>query len=432
MLHSSLGITALFTLLSATQPVEPAEPAPAPAEPAPAEPAPARDFGSDQDAVPTEKSGKKKKKKKDKADSDGQPADMRADKTELDADQSDFKSQISERLEWKGRVFFLGEYRDEVLDAGAGEIAVDGLTLSVPSARAGFKAKIRDKVTLTLEADFAGGRVSIRDGFIQAKNKHFLLRAGRFKMPISAFTLESPWKLPRAQRGVLDDILSEQMLLSGRREGLMGRWEGGGFWDFAVTAGVFQSLDVFSPKHLTSVLRLSIEPKNTEIAAVGMRRSALVSGVERAFNQAGAELTSVERVGAFGLRTWAEAYVGQSWFHQPAAGVDIEALRRGPAATFIEGRVMAAVRLGGVERDEKYAELFLSGGLLDPDVDVRQDLFFEVSAGINLGHWDTTRLTFELVHAQSGRNFPDTIFRDAVLATVVRRTAGLLQLGAAF
>jgi hypothetical protein len=424
MLISTLGLPAVIALvLAAAAQSEGAAPTETPAAP---------DFGSDQateDASAEKATGKKKGKKHKGDQNDG---DQNAAPTARADDLQTALAAAQTRIEWKGRVFFLGEYRDEVLDAGGGPVADSGLTLSLPSARAGFKATVRDKVTVVIEADFAGGRVSIRDGYLQAKNKRFMLRAGRFKMPLFALTLESPWRLPRAQRGVLDDVLTDRMLLAGRREGLMGRFEGGGFWDVAVTAGVFQSPAVNSPAHLTSVLRLSIEPRNTEIALVGQRRSALVGGVERAFNSGGIDLTSISQLAGLGLRVWGEAYVGESWYHHPAAGVDEDVLTRGPAATYVQTRGLAAVRRGGVERDDRYAELFLSGGVLDPDTGVRQDLLVEVSAGINIGQWETTRLTFEVVRVQSGRNIPDSIFLDAALPTVVRRNAALLQLGAAF
>ena len=419
LLMSTLGFPALVALVLAAQSEGAAAPEAVPAE---AVPAPNAEFGSDQNTEGD--SGKKKKKKKKKGDEAAAPV------------ADDFQATLAEaadvKLEWKGRVFFLGEYQDETVDAGAGDVSHSGLTLSLPSARAGFKATIREHVSVTIEADFAGGRVSIRDGYIQAKNKRFMVRAGRFKMPLFALTLESPWRLARAQRGVLDDVLTENMLLAGRREGLMGRYEGGGFWDFAVTAGVFQSPGVDAPAHLTSVVRLSIEPRNTEIALVGQRRSALVGGEDRAFNSGGVDVTSVATLGTLGLRVWGEGYVGQSWYHHPAPGVDELALVRGPAATYVQGRLLAALRLGGAERDQRYAELFFSGGALDPDTKVRQDLLVEVSGGINIGHWETTRLTFELVHVETGRNIPDSIFRDAALPTIVRRNAALLQLGAAF
>jgi hypothetical protein len=417
MFISAISLRSLVTLVLATQ--APAGEVPAPAPPsAPTAPAKSEDsdFGSDSAGE-----GKaKKKKKKDKADKGDAPGD------------ESIASAIANAIEVKGRVFALAKYTDERLDNGATDIEQQTLVLSVPSARAGFKATVRKGISLTIEADFAGSRASIRDGYIQAKSKSFVLRAGRFKMPISAFTLESPWRLPRAERGELDDVLSERLLLSGRREGLMGRWEGGGFWDVAVTAGVFQAEDVSAPKALTEVVRVSIEPSDTEIALVGLRRSALVAGEARSFHSGGFDLTSRAEVAGLGLRTWAEGQAGQSWYHQPAPNEDALALTRGPAATFLQLRGMAALRVGGVEHDERYAELFFSGGYLDPDLGVIQDYFLEVSAGVNLGHWETTRLTFEVVHARSGINFPDAIFREAVLPTVEQRTAALLQLGAAF
>ncbi|HEY0711487.1 MAG TPA: porin [Polyangia bacterium] len=349
-----------------------------------------------------------------------------ADK-EPDAEAEPPKAQ----LEAKGRVFVLAHQLYRTARDIERNVDSEAFTLSVPSARAGIKAKVTERISLNLEADFSGGRPSIRDGYIQAKAKRWLVRAGRFKMPLSAFTLESPWTLPRADRGLMDDILSDHMLLSGRREGIRGRLEGGGFWDPSLSVGVFQSLESLTRvRDLTSVVRAAVEPGKTEIALVGQRRANLL-GRPRAFWAGGLDVTSDERIGDIGLRTWVEGRLGESWFRQgPLLTAQEQA--DAPAKTFFEARLMTAARKGGALEGELYGEIFFSGGLLDPDTNIVQDHLLELSGGINVGQWLNTRLTLEVVHTRAGVNFPTAIFQELLLPTLARQTAALLQAGAAF
>lgn len=334
-------------------------------------------------------------------------------------------------LEAKGRVFVLAQQWYRTSREGEATVDSEAFSLTVPSARAGIKAKVTERISLNIEADFSGGRASIRDGYIQAKAKRWLVRAGRFKMPLSAFTLESPWTLPRADRGLMDDILSDQMLLSGRREGLMGRIEGGGFWDPSLSVGVFQSLETLTRvRDLTSVVRAAIEPGKTEIALVGQRRANLL-GQPRAFWAGGLDVTADETVAGLGLRAWGEGRIGESWYRQGPLLTGAEQAVA-PAKTFFEARAMAALRKGGALQGELYGEVFFSGGLLDPDTNVVQDHLLELSGGFNIGQWQNTRLTLEIVHVRASQNFPTAIFQEMALPIVARQTAAMLQAGAAF
>jgi hypothetical protein len=343
-------------------------------------------------------------------------------------------------VEFKGRVFALAQHADERIDYGQGPLESRVFSLGIPSARFGIKVRIHDGVTLVIEADFAG-KASIKDGFLQAKGEHWVVRAGRFKMPTSAFTLESPWVLPRAQRGGLDDLLSDHMLLFGRREGVMGRVEGGGYWDPALTVGAFQSVGwgqldgeniaMGSPKDLTSVARLSIKPGGTEVALVGQRRVTL-QAESKSFGSGGVDVTSELEGELYAMRLWAEGYAGKSWYRQDEAFANAGVAAVNDAVTFFEARILAAFRRGGIEKGDRYAELFFSGGLLDPDTTVTQDHFLEVSGGLNVGHWQKTRLTLEIEHGRTAKNFPVSYFRTFGLPVLLRRTAALLQVGAAF
>ncbi len=360
--------------------------------------------------------------------------------------------ELKDRIQIKGRVFARLDYEQADLDRGGGVVAQqEGLTPSVASARAGIEARIVDGLSLELEADFVG-RPEVKDAFLAVKTKRWRAKAGRFKMPISAFTQESPWRLALARRGWLEEILSDRLLLTGRREGAMGGIQGGGYWDPAFSASVFQSvrwgeldgdpITMRNPAHLTTLGRFSVKPSGVELGLVGQRRvtyagrdgeGPLSPLRERAFWTLSLDATADVEFERTGLRVWADAFVGSSWFDARNLVIDVTA--EGTAIEtnrFVSGRALAAFRWGGLEPGAGYLEAFASAGVLEPDLATTSDLFLEVMAGINLGHWRETRLTAQIEHGRAGRNFPSQIFRPFGDDVLTRFVALVFQVGAAF
>jgi len=133
------------------------------------------------------------------------------------------------------------------------------------------------------------------------------------------------------------------------------------------------------------------------------------------------------------LRLWVDAFTGSSWFD--AANTMNPVLAESTASDtnqFATARALAAFRLGGLEPGAGYVEAFATAGALDPDLSVRSDLFFEAMAGLNVGHWRETRLTAQIEHGQSGRNFPSQYFRPFGVDVLSRFWALVFQAGAAF
>ncbi len=310
------------------------------------------------------------------------------------------------------------------------------LFFSVPSARASLRARAFDYVTLVLEADFSP-RPVVKDAFIRARQKRWAVQAGHFKMPLSSVTLESPWNLPIARRGLLQDMLEDALLLVGRRPGVTGTLQGGGSWDPALTLGVFQGVqfslpirafDAAKPYEHTFVGRFSVTPAGQELAAVGQIRSVrhTVELPERMVRSerywaAGMDATLDFDLDTTALRVWIEALVGSSWIQQ-TINLDKQ--------TFVTGRAVAGYRFGGAGKGQGYLEPFASIGFLDPDTDVVSDLFWEAMAGLNLGHFRSTRLTLQVEYARSGRNARQPLLW--LQAPIKSHVAGILQLGAAF
>jgi hypothetical protein len=358
---------------------------------------------------------------------------------------------LRDRIEVKGRVFARLDYQRDDLDQGGMPLERSGLTPSVPSARAGIKARILDGLSLVLEADFAG-RPSIKDGYLQGKSKRWLSRVGRFKMPISAFTQESPWILPLARRGWLEELLSDHMLLTGRREGGLAGIQGGGYWDPAFSASVFQSVrwgagdldpvTMVTPADTTALGRLSVKPSGVELGLVGQRRVAYAGrdgeGPLAPFRKRPFWALELDALADFelertGLRLWADAFVGTSWFDTRNLAIDLTAEgSAGETNRFASCRALAAFRWGGLEVGQRYLEAFVTAGVLEPDFSVTSDLFFEAMAGVNLGHWRETRLTAQVEHGRAGRNFPSQFFRPFGVDVLTRFFALVFQAGAAF
>jgi hypothetical protein len=388
-------------------PVPPGEPPPSP---------PGDTSGSDADTAPV----KKKKKKKDLGD-----------------EGIDSQAQVEAagaKIELRGRVMTNAILEHQrVPGAAVPQVDRDTLNLEVSSARFGLKVEVLEWVSLVIEAELAG-RVRLRDGFVQARRKHWSLRAGQFKMPISVFTLESPWNLPLARRGVLNDLLSDHLLLSGRRAGYQAQLAGGGSLDPALTLGAFHSVqwgtDAGDPipnpdiDDQTLVARLSITPKGIEVAAVGLRRVTVVNQ-PRAYWAAGLESTGDIEFERTGVRFWAETNAGTSWLgYDPNSTASVN---------FFTARLLGAFRFGGLSRGQPFFEPFATFGILEPDTDSIDDLYWEAMAGVNMGHWRYTRVTLQFEMARSARNFPTVQYFSAFgLEPLYRHQAVLLMVGAAF
>lgn len=367
----------------------------------------------------------------------GEPRDKEDTLARPDADagsQGD-RGDLSGRVEVGARVMALFAYerpRVETTDlATRRTVLVDRelLTPSVASARIDLKADVATGVRLVLEADLEGP--DLKDAFVELKSRRWLMRVGQLKMPISAFELESRWRLPAARRGSLHDFLSDQLGLMGRRVGALGQLKGGGFWDPELTVGVFQpihwgvdagdALEMSSPTDAVLVGRFSVSPAGVEIAAVGQRRVTQTMQGTRPYWTAGLDLTGELEFGHSRTRYWAEGLFGSSFIdHDPQSDQTV---------SFWEARALVAHRWGGRRGGELYLEPFLQGGMLDPDVSNVADGFIEGMGGVNAGHWRRTRLALQLEWARPYRNFPRQYFGAGEVR--VRHTAVLVLLGAA-
>ncbi|HSD22090.1 MAG TPA: porin [Anaeromyxobacter sp.] len=145
--------------------------------------------------------------------------------------------------------------------------------LDLDSARIGIEARLPGVLTV-LEADVASP-APIKDAFARIDGPLATrLQAGRFKAPFSARQLESSWKLPLVDRGLVNDYLVKDNDLGGRRLGATAGvrpWKG----RLEVFAGVFAGEpSAFGGEHRAQDLaaRVSARPwKPLELGATAYR-----------------------------------------------------------------------------------------------------------------------------------------------------------------
>jgi hypothetical protein len=123
-----------------------------------------------------------------------------------DADKDKDKDKDKGKLRFGGRVFV----RDTLTGIDAGMTTwQEHRTLE--SARAFLDYRPGNRLRMVLEADFRGNEARLKDVFIRYRPVPSVsLIAGQFKKPVSFIALESTWRLPRIERGLLAEVQMQQ------------------------------------------------------------------------------------------------------------------------------------------------------------------------------------------------------------------------------
>lgn len=360
-------------------------------------------------APATEDGEHKKKRKKDKADKDGKNANHAGVTTSAG------------RIQIKGRVLALAELRNQeriVIDGASVNLEpVNSLDLSLTSARIGieYEAPMR-WISAVAELELEG-KPSLKDGYVQARGKHFFARAGQFKLPVSALETESPWTLPLVRRGLMHDLLTDWLDVGGRHPGLMVGWRGRGGLQPRFMVGAFQGAvlgsalasgdrdtDPLLEKSMDAqsyVARAQFEPGGIQLGAWYEHRlgSAALNEFKHYFT-VGVDATVDHVLPTGGVRVWLEGTTGSSWYEQINKPADDD------DALFVMGRALGGYRFGGTVDDAPYVEPFGFFGVFEPDTDVVSDLAFEGAVGVAGGFWRRARVTLEGHIVRAQRNFP--------------------------
>jgi hypothetical protein len=330
--------------------------------------------------------------------------------------------------------------RESYLDAAG--VTLDrpksSFDVSVPSARleARYQAPVRF-VSAAVELELTG-KPELKDAWVRARGARFGAQVGQFKVPFSAFELESRWDLPTASRGLLHEILVDRLEVAGRRPGLAlsARTPGKDHW--SLTLGSFQGSVLVSRDGIERKAALFEEQTlrtQSLVARAELEQGDLTAGAafeqrvgtpgvmrsERYFTVGGDVVFDTEYPGG-GLRLWAEGVFGGSWLEhsrKPTDSVD---------AVFASGRLMAAARFGGTKKGALYVEPYGMVSLFDPDTVVAFDMASEETLGVNVGFWNVARVGPEATLTHLERNFPRAYGFD----TDPNRQTVLLQAGATF
>jgi hypothetical protein len=354
------------------------------------------------------------------------------------------KAKAKHRLEFKGRIIARAQLTSRQLDLVGSDLLIHrqtlkSLDLSVPSARFGFHYDTHiPGVTAAASVEFLD-KPKLKDAYLQAKHDGLGVRVGQFKLPGSPFETASRLSLPIAGRGFIHDILTDRLEIGGRRPGLagfaklklrkhsaleftLGAFQGSYLKDEATRDRSLLSMQAMGAQ--TVVARVEAALPVAQFGVTGNYRvgtnELLQGGEEPAhFWSGGVDAALDAWLGGGGLRLWADANLGESWFvaeKRSSSGRPI----------YAAARAMAAFRAGGRERGDLYLEPFLMAGALDPDAKVTRDIALEAAVGVGAGFWERGHLTLQGGLTRTQRNFPTSF----VLPDYRDQKNLLLQLGA--
>lgn len=278
-------------------------------------------------------------------------------------------------------------------------------------------------------------RVETKDAFFQAKGAGFLGRAGQFKLPTSPFDTGSAWALPMGRHDAFSNLLSDALSWERRRPGLLLGFELGAL-PIRLDFGMFQSaaptgtdgtvpfVDGSLISHLLLVTRVEFDPGSVKVGAWGAHRkqAQFASDEPKSYFTAGMDVTAELEFAGSALRLWADGIGGNSWITVSDKPSHVG------QANYVQGRLLAAYRWGGLERDAFYVEPFGLFGVLDPDLQVRADLGYEAVLGVNVGLWKRVRASIQGESGHLQQNAPEAY---RALGAANRKQL-LLQVGAAF
>jgi hypothetical protein len=348
-------------------------------------------------------------------------------------------------FELKGRIYARGEFdrsnvtvlNDQLVPV---QQTVDSFDLSVPTARIGLHYQApMEWLTAVLELDISG-KPDMKDGYVQAKDEHFTVRAGQFKMPVSAIESTSPWALPMVRFGLLHDVLIDRLDYGGRRPGvIVGYRDRTSPLHPRLTLGAFQgsylSEDITAAERETDLLngmkgrnqslvaRGEVELAGVEVGAYFEDRVGSPALFQTAhYWTAGGDAVYDHVFGNGGLRLWGEVISGASWYELQSKPVDNK------DAVFVSARAIAAYRFGGTSDEAFYVEPYVLGAALDPDTTITDDMLFEGVVGINVGYWKRARLSLQGEINKGQRNFPEGYYA----GKPPDRIGVILQAGVAF
>jgi hypothetical protein len=302
------------------------------------------------------------------------------------------------RLSVKARVELQGKREEK-----AGRAAEE--SFGADTARVELRYERGQWLDAVFEVDAADG-VEVLDAFVRLGTRALRTQVGQFKPPISATELESSWTLPLVRRGVVHKTVEDYMRFAGRRPGVQVEASAEGPLRPALALGAFQGLapggdpmDTVGVYETTFAGRASIRPGPLELGAFGALAGTepiAGFGIGRYWT-AGADAVLDLEVGPFGVRAWADAFYGKSFYAVGLIGFD---------GTFAAGRAITALRWGGLRGGRPYVEVFGLAETVRFDLETPGSTLTGMAAGVNVGLWRRLRLGLQVEERRSGSASP--------------------------
>jgi hypothetical protein len=266
--------------------------------------------------------------------------------------------------------------------------------LALTRARVGVDLRWKEYLRIVLEPDFAGPEADPADVFAELSPiREVELLLGRAKVPFGALELESRWRLPSISRGLVNDIVADDIGIGGRRIGAKASLR---LKDVALRPGVDLGAyrDSIDDRDTDGALRLEIRPyfKGSELSVAGYARSN--AGANASYGYAGAVAFTYDRHG----------------FYLVVEGMLVRAALLTPMgvapenATLSAGRLLIAYAIGW--KDVAF-EPYLGVEVLDPNARTHSDLGGAIRGGLNLRFLDVLRVGLEVDHQRGQDFFPE-------------------------
>lgn len=266
----------------------------------------------------------------------------------------------------------------------------------------------------TVEAELRRDRVRLRDVFVRVRATATLrFQVGRFKRPISAIALESAWRLPVVERGLLNDELvaapyEVQLPFSGRAEGALVRYRPKLSRRVTVIAAVMNSrlperddgADAFDPTLnllRDGYLRGEIELVDGVELAAGASWTGRLASDMGAVDQVWGGNVDVTWKHPW-LRLWLELFYGQTPYIDPATGRAHGRVRA--------GRLLVAPRWNRPAGWMRRVELFGFGSAMDLSDQMSRDWAVELGGGATIYPHKRYRLQAHYSRRIAGLAYP--------------------------
>lgn len=310
----------------------------------------------------------------------------------------------ADELDIEGRVFVRSTLSRLTGEFSAGAPALHDLSLSSARLTADYRMGKRFKVVV--EAELSENDLDLKDVFIRTRLRDDLdLTAGQFKKPISPIALESSWRLPMVERGLLGDLDSQTtaplssvpLPFGGRSIGAALELDLDAPAAPEIIVAVFEHsiiddelIDVGEAVPLDPFVRARVEPiREVRLGAT----AALITHRNRSTTTAStgidhAPLGSLDAEVEQGpVKVWLETFFGGSTVYGSDAVAD---------DLMLGARTLVALRVDGLAPWLQRLEPFVAGSYVDPALDEDGDHGLQAATGVSLLFHERLRLQAEI------------------------------------